>query len=55
MVENKESRWSPGLVWSFCDEGEARVYMRIIVVFNSSSFKEKKNKETRFLPSHQSR
>ena len=55
MVENKESRWSPGLVWSFCDEGKAREYMRIIVVFNSSSFKEKKNKETRFLPSHQSR
>ena len=55
MVENKESRWSPGLVWSFCDEGKARVYMRIIVVLIALPLKEKKNKETRFLPSHQSR
>lgn len=47
MVENKESRWSPGLVWSFCDEGKAREYMRIIVVFNSSSFKKKTKKKTR--------
>ena len=45
MVENKESRWSPGLVWSFCDEGKAREYMRIIVVFNSSSFKKKTKKK----------
>lgn len=48
MVENKESRWSPGLVWSFCDEGKARVYMRIIVVFTISSFEEKKKRKRDF-------
>ena len=26
MVEDKESRWSPGLVWPFCDQGEALVH-----------------------------
>ena len=38
MVKNKESRWPPGVVWPFCDEGKASVYMLIIIVFHTSSF-----------------
>lgn len=45
MVKNKESRWPPGVVWPFCDEGKASVYMLIIIVFHTSSFTRKKKRD----------